>query len=87
VNEVNKKVAAKKRRKIVQSVDQLVAGSGIGSAFGLVVDLEEGDRSEERVQEPMKRRRVETPSKEPATPIKVIPLRSESGDFLQLPKV
>jgi hypothetical protein len=30
---------------------------------------------------------VETPSKEPATPIRVIPLRSESGDFLQLPKV
>ena len=35
----------------------------------------------------MKRRRVETPSKDPVTPIKATPLRSESGDFLQLPKV
>ena len=35
----------------------------------------------------MKRRRAETPSKEPVTPIKVSPLRSESGDFLQFPKV
>jgi len=31
--------------------------------------------------------RVETPSKEPFTPIKATPLRLESGDFLQLPKV
>jgi len=30
---------------------------------------------------------VETPSKEPATPIRATPLRSESGNFLQLPKV
>ena len=39
------------------------------------------------MQETFKRRRVETPSKEPVTPIKATPLRSESGDFLQLPKV
>lgn len=30
---------------------------------------------------------METPSKEPTTPIRVVPLRSESRDFLQLPKV
>ena len=30
---------------------------------------------------------METPSNEPVTPIKATPLRSESGDFLQLPKV
>jgi len=87
VNEANKKVAAKKRRKIVQSVDQLIVGSGPGSTSGPVVDLEEGDRSEERVQEHVKRRRVETPSKDPATPIKDTPLHSESGDFIHLPKV
>jgi len=76
VNEANKKVVAKKRRKTVPSVDQPLVGSGP------VVDLEEADRSEERVNKPVKRRRVETPSKEPATPIKATPLRSESGDFL-----
>ena len=52
-----------------------------------MVDLEEGGRFEERVQEPVKRRRLETHSKEPAMPIKATPLRVESGDFLQLPKV
>jgi len=52
-----------------------------------VVDLEKGGRFDERVQEPVKRRRVETPSKEPVTPIKATPLHLESGDFLQLPKV
>ena len=87
VNEANKKVAAKKRRKAVPTVDQLVAGSGSGSTSNPVVDLEEGGPSDERVQEPVKRRRVETPLKEPATPIKATPLGFESGDFLQLPKV
>jgi len=87
VNEANKKVAAKKRQKIVPYVDQLMIGSGPGSTSSLVVDLEEGDRSEERAQESAKRRRVETHSKEPVTPIKATLLRSESGDFLQLPKV
>jgi len=87
VNEANKKVAAKKQRKVVPSVDQLMAGSGPSSTSSPVVDLEEGGRSDERAQEPVKRRRVETPLKEPATPIKVTPLRSENGDFLQLPKV
>jgi len=87
VNEANKKVAAKKRRKVVPSVDQIMAGCGPDSTSSPVVDLEEGGRSDERVQESMKRRRVETPSKEPVTPIKATPLRSESGDFLQLPKL
>jgi len=87
VNVANEKVAAKKRQKVVPSVDQLMAGSGPGSTSSPVVDLEEGGRSDERVQEPVKRRRVETPSKEPVTPIKSTPLRSESGDFLQLPKI
>ena len=52
-----------------------------------MVDLDEGDRSEERAQESVKRQRVETPSKEPVMPIKATSLRSESGDFLQLPKL
>ena len=64
-----------------------MAGFGLGSTSSLVVDLEEGCRSHERVQEPVKRRKVETPSKEPVTPIKITLLRSESGDFLQLLKV
>jgi len=51
------------------------------------VEFEEGGRSDERVQEPVKKRRVETPSKEPVTSIKATTLCSESGDFLQLPKV
>ena len=76
MNEANKKVDAKKRRKEVTIVDQLVAGSGLGSTSSPVVDLEEGGCYDERVQEPVKRRRVETPSKEPTTPIKATPLRS-----------
>ena len=73
VNETSKKVVAKNRCKNVQSVSHLIASSDLGSTSGPVVDLKEGDRSEERVQEPVKRRRVETPSKEPATPIKATP--------------
>jgi len=82
VNEANKKVAAKKWRKVVPSVDQLMASSSTDSTSSLVVDLDEGDRSEERVQESGKRWRVETPSKELVTPIKASPFCSESGDFL-----
>jgi len=52
-----------------------------------VVDLEGDDHPEELAPESVKRRKVETPSKEPTTPIRVVPLCSESGDFLQLPKV
>jgi len=87
VNEANKKVVAKKRQKVVPSVDHLMASSGPGSTSSPVVDLEERGRSKERAQESVKRRRVETPSKEPVTPIKATYLRSESGDFLQLSKV
>jgi len=63
VNEANKKVPAKKRRKNVRSVDHLKAGSDPGSTSGPVVDLEGDDRFEEKVQEPGKRRKVETHSK------------------------
>jgi len=64
-----------------------MAGSGPGSTSSPMVDLEQGGLSDERAQEPVKIRRVENPSKEPVTPIKATPLRSESGDVLQLPKV
>jgi len=87
VNEANKKVAAKNRRKNVQPLSHIIAGSGPGSTSGLVVDLEGEERSEERVSGPTKRMRVETPSKESVTPIRDVPVHSESGDFLQLPKV
>jgi len=87
LNEANKKVIAKKRHKNAQSVDLLKAGSDPRSTSGPVQDLEGEDRPEEGVQEPAKRKRVETLLKEPTTPISVVPLRSESGDFLQLPKV
>ena len=46
MNEANKKVAAKKQRKVVPNVDQLMAGSGPGLTSGPVVDLEEGGRSD-----------------------------------------
>ena len=49
VNEANKKVIAKKRRKIVQSIGHLIAGSGPSSTSDLVVVLEGEDRHEERV--------------------------------------
>ena len=49
MNEANKKVAAKKRRKNVQFVDHHIAGSGLGSTSGPVVDLEGEDRPKERV--------------------------------------
>lgn len=87
VNETSKKVAAKNRCKIVQFVSHLIAGASPGSTSSLVVDPEREDQSEERVQEPAKRRRVETPSKEPVTPIRVVPIRIESVDLLQLPRV
>jgi len=64
-----------------------MAGSGPDSTSSPVVDLEEGGCSDEGAHEPVKRRTIETPSKDPVTPIKATPLRSESGDFLQLPKV
>jgi len=62
-------------------------GFGPGSTSSPVVDLEEEGRSDERVQELVKRMRVETPSKEPITPIEATPLCLESEDFLKLPKV
>lgn len=87
VNEANKKVAAKKQRKNFQSLYHLIAGFGIGLTSGPMANLEGDGRPDELVQESVKRRKVETPSKEPTTPIRVVPLRSESGDFLQLPRV
>jgi len=52
-----------------------------------VVDLKGEDRSEERVHEPAKRKRVEMPSRDPVTPIRAVPIHFESGDLLQLPRV
>jgi hypothetical protein len=39
------------------------------------------------VQDSAKRQRVRMSSEDPITPIKVVPIRSEKGDFLQLPRV
>jgi len=77
VNKANKKVAAKKRRKNVQSLEHLIAGSGSGSTSGPVVDLEGDGPSEELVPDSVKRRKVGTPSKEPITPIRVVSVRSK----------
>jgi hypothetical protein len=52
-----------------------------------VVDLDGEEPFEELVQDSAKRQRVRVPSEDPITPIKVIPVRSERGDFLQLPRV
>jgi len=81
VNEANKKVTAKKRRKNAQSLEHLITGSGLGLTSSLVVDLEGDGPSEELVQEPAKRKKVGTPSKEPITPIRVVRVRSERGTF------
>jgi hypothetical protein len=87
VNAASKKISAKKRCKNVQSLEHLIAGSGPGSTSSPVVDLEGEDPSEELVQESAKRQEVGTPSEEPITPIRAVPVCSEKGDFLQLPKV
>jgi hypothetical protein len=39
------------------------------------------------VQDSAKRQRVRVSSEDPLTPIKAVPVSSERGDFLQLPKV
>jgi len=87
VNETSKKVAAKNRRKNTQYVSHLLAGASPGSSSRPMVDLEGEDRPEERVHEPAKRKRVETLTREPVTPIKVVPIRTEDGDLFQLPRV
>jgi hypothetical protein len=87
VNETSKKVAAKNRRKNVQSASHLLVGASLGLTSRPVVNLEGEDDPEERVHEPAKRKRVETPSRDPITPIKVVPVRSESGELFQLPRV
>jgi len=87
VNEANKKVTTKKQRKNVQSLEHLITGSSLGSTSSPVVDLEGDGPLEELVQEPAKRKKVGTPSKEPIIPIQAVPVRSERRDFLQLPKV
>ncbi|RHN74308.1 putative transposase (putative), gypsy type [Medicago truncatula] len=87
VNAAHKKIYAKKRRKNVQSLEHHIVGSGVGSSFGPVVDLEGEDPPEELVQESVKKQKVGTPSKQPVTPIRAFLIRSERGDFLQLPKV
>jgi len=86
VNEASKKVSAKKRRKNVQSLEHLIAGSSPGSTSSLVVDLEGDGPLEELVQEPVKRKKVGTPSKEPITPIRAVPVRSERGGLLSAPE-
>jgi hypothetical protein len=58
-----------------------------GSTSGAVVDLEGKEPLEELVWDSTKRQRVRVPSEDPITPIKAVPVRSEKGDFLQLPKV
>ncbi|RHN40842.1 hypothetical protein MtrunA17_Chr8g0359391 [Medicago truncatula] len=60
----SKKISAKKRRKNVQSLEHLIAGIGVGSSFGPVVDLEGEDPPEELVQKPAKKEKVGTPSKQ-----------------------
>jgi hypothetical protein len=87
VNAASKKISAKKKRKNVQSLEHLVAGSSPSSSSDPVVDLEGDEPSEELVQDPVKRQRVRMPSEDPITPVKAVPVRSEKGDFLQLPKV
>ena len=87
MNEMSKKVAAKNRCKNVQFVSHLLVGSGSGSTSSPVVDLEGEDGSKERMQEPAKRRKIEASSKGPVTPIRVVALRCEGGDLLQLPRV
>ncbi|RHN51030.1 hypothetical protein MtrunA17_Chr6g0463961 [Medicago truncatula] len=83
----SKKISAKKRRKNVQSLEHLIAGFGVGSSSGPVVDLEGEDPLEELVQESAKKQKVGTPTKQPVTPIRAVPVCSEIGDFLQLPRV
>jgi hypothetical protein len=87
VNAANKKISAKKKCKNVQSLEHLIAGSGSGSTPGPLVDLEGEEPPEELVQESAKRQRVRVPSEDPITPIKAVPVHSEKGDFLLLPKV
>jgi len=82
VNETSKKVAAKNRRKNTQYMSHLLVGASPGSTSRPIVDLEGEDRPEERVQEPAKRKRMETPTREPVIPIKVFPIRTEGGDLL-----
>jgi mevalonate pyrophosphate decarboxylase len=77
VNATSKKISAKKNRKNVQSLDHPVAGSGPGSTYGPVVDLEGDEPSEELVQDSAKRQRVRVSSEDPITPIKVVLVRSE----------
>jgi hypothetical protein len=81
VNAASKKISAKKRHKNVQSLEHLIAGSGPGSTSSPVVDLEGEDPSEELVQESVKWQKVGTPSEQPITPIRAVPVRSERGDF------
>lgn len=87
VNVASKKLSAKKRRRNVQSLERLVSSSGVGAPSDAVVDLEREDPAEELEQEVVKRRKAGTPSKQPVTPIRAVPVRSERGDLLQLPRV
>ncbi|RHN51863.1 hypothetical protein MtrunA17_Chr6g0473821 [Medicago truncatula] len=87
VSAATKNISAKKWRKNLQSLEHLIAGFGVGSSFGPVADLEGEDPPEELVQESAKKQKVGTPSKQPVTPIKAVHVRSERGDFLQLPRV
>jgi hypothetical protein len=87
VNAASKKISSKKKRKNIQSLENLIAGFGPGSTSGHVVDLEGDEPSDELAQDSAKRQRVRVSSKDPITPIKAVPVHSEKGDFLQLPKV
>jgi hypothetical protein len=87
VNAAGKKISTKKKSKNVQSLEHLVAGSSPGSSSHPVVDLEGEDPPQVQVQEPAKKQKVGVPSDDSVTPIRAVPVRTEKGDFLQLPKV
>jgi len=87
VNETSKKDAAKNRRKNVQSVGHLLVGASPGSTSHPVMDLGEEDAPKESMQEPAKRKRVETPTQEPVTPIKAVLVHTKSGELFQLSRV
>jgi hypothetical protein len=85
VNLTAKKVSAKRKLREVQTLELPVSDAGVGTSTP-VVDLDEDPVLEEPALDSTKKQKLGTPSKR-TEPIPAVPVRSEKGDFFQLPKV
>lgn len=72
------------RRIDIHNVNTMIAGAGLDSSSQQVVEVADDDNMEVEASNSLKGNRVEPVDKGKNVPVKVVPLRSEGEDLLQL---